>query len=126
MRAAHEIGLRPKMFGGALIGPLVTPTKIQHGAPMNRIAPNEAFPHAPAFIFPGTREMLAKYQAIGKEGTPDSLGWRFPPVGYSAGQVLAEAIEATKIFDNATLAQYMHTHEFKAAVGPISFGKNGK
>ena len=31
VRAANEIGLNPKMFGGALIGQLVTPIKVQLG-----------------------------------------------------------------------------------------------
>ena len=31
IRAANEINLSPKMFGGALIGMLVTPIKVQLG-----------------------------------------------------------------------------------------------
>lgn len=126
VRAAHEIGLKPKMFGGALIGLLVTPIKMQLGPMMNGIVTNETFLPAPAFLFPGTREMLAKYQAVAKERKLDPLGWGFAPLGYSAGQVLAQAVEATKTFDNVKLAQYMHSHEFKTVVGPITFGKDGE
>ena len=35
VRAANEIGLNPKMFGGALIGQLVTPIKVQLGPMQN-------------------------------------------------------------------------------------------
>ena len=63
VRAANEIGLTPKMFGGTLIGLLVTPIKMQLGPLMNGIVNNEVFVPAPAFTFPGTREMLAKYRA---------------------------------------------------------------
>ena len=44
----------------------------------------------------------------------------------SAQVTLAQAVEATKTFDNVKLAQYMHSHEFKTVVGPITFGKDGE
>src|SRR5208282_4722767 len=43
VRAAAEIGLTPKMFGGAFIGLLVTPIKVQLGPLMNGIVNNEVF-----------------------------------------------------------------------------------
>ena len=42
VRAANEIGLTPKMFGGAFIGLLVTPIKAQLGPLMNGIVNNDA------------------------------------------------------------------------------------
>src|SRR5436309_15573724 len=62
VRAANEIGLVPKMFGGTFIGLLVTPIKVQLGPLMNGIVNNEIFLPAPAFTFPGTLELLSKYQ----------------------------------------------------------------
>ena len=126
LRAAKEIGLKPKMFGGALIGLLVTPIKMQLGPLLNGLVVNQVFLPAPAFIFPGTKEMLAKYQAIAKEQQLDPLGWGFAPLGYSAGQVLAAAVEGTKSLDQVQLAKYMHTHEFETVVGKISFGPDGE
>src|SRR3984885_13732818 len=43
VRAANEIGLTPKMFGGTFIGLMVTPIKVQLGPLMNGIVNNEAF-----------------------------------------------------------------------------------
>jgi branched-chain amino acid transport system substrate-binding protein len=126
VRAAKEIGLAPKMFGGALIGLLVTPIKMQLGPLMNGIINNEVFLPAPSFIFPGTREMLAKYQVIAKEQQLDPLGWGFAPLGYAAGQVLAAAVEGTKSLDHVQLAKYMHAHEFDTVVGKIAFGADGE
>ena len=63
IRAANEIGLTPKMFGGAFIGLLVTPIKVQLGPLTNGIVNNEVFLPAPSLTFPGTKELLAKYQA---------------------------------------------------------------
>jgi len=126
VRAANEIGLTPKMFGGAFIGLLVTPIKVQLGPLMNGIVNNEVFLPASSLMFPGTREMLAKYQAMAKDAGIDPLGPAFPPLGYAAGQVLAQAVEATKSLDQKKLADYMHTHTFSTVVGDISFGKDGE
>ncbi|HZR60191.1 MAG TPA: amino acid ABC transporter substrate-binding protein [Xanthobacteraceae bacterium] len=126
VRAANEIGLTPKMFGGTFIGLLVTPIKVQLGPLMNGIVNNEVFLPAPAFTFPGTLEVLAKYRDIAQREHLDPIGWAFPPLAYAAGQVLGEAVEGAKTLDQAKLAAYMHTHSFSTVVGDISFGKDGE
>jgi branched-chain amino acid transport system substrate-binding protein len=126
VRAANEIGLAPKMFGGTFIGLLVTPIKMQLGPLMNGIINNEVFLPSPAFTFKGTLEVLAKYQAIARTQGLDPMGWAFPPLGYAAGQVLAQAVEATKSLDHASLAAYIRSHPFSTVVGDITFGKDGE
>jgi branched-chain amino acid transport system substrate-binding protein len=126
VRAANEIGLTPKMFGGALIGLLVTPIKVQLGSLMNGIINNEVFLPAPSLKFPGTREVLAKYQAMAPSAGIDPIGPAFPPLGYAAGQVLAQAVEGTKSLDQIKLAAYMRSHDFATVVGDIKFGKDGE
>ncbi len=126
VRAASEVGLTPKMFGGALIGLLVAPIKAQLGPLMNGIVNNEVFLPAPSLVFPGTKEVLAKYQAIAKQEKIDPMGWSFPPIAYSAGQVLAEAVEGAKTLDQVKLAAYMRSHTFSTVVGSVKFGKDGE
>jgi branched-chain amino acid transport system substrate-binding protein len=126
VRAANEIGLTPKMFGGTFIGLLVTPIKMQLGPLMNGIINNEVFLPGPKFTFPGTLDVLAKYQAIARKEKLDPVGWAFPPLGYAAGQVLAQAVEGTKSLDHVKLAAYMRDHTFKTVVGDIKFGKDGE
>jgi branched-chain amino acid transport system substrate-binding protein len=126
VRAANEIGLTPKMFGGAFIGLLVTPIKAQLGPLMNGIVNNTPFLPAPSLMFPGTREVLAKYQSAAQGAGIDPLGPAFPPLGYAAGQVLAQAVEETKSLDQITLAAYMHSHTFSTVVGDIAFGPDGE
>jgi branched-chain amino acid transport system substrate-binding protein len=126
VRSANEIDLTPKMFGGTFIGLLVTPIKMQLGPLLNGIINNEVFIPAPAFTFPGTLELLAKYQAIARNQGMDPMGWAFPPLGYAAGQVLAQAVEGTKSLDHAALAAYMRSHAFSTVVGEITFGKDGE
>jgi branched-chain amino acid transport system substrate-binding protein len=126
VRAANEIDLTPKMFGGTFIGLLVTPIKMQLGPLLNGIINNEVFVPAPAFTFPGTLEVLAKYQAIARNQGMDPMGWAFPPLGYAAGQVLAQAVEGRKSLDHTVLANYMRSHAFSTIVGEITFGKDGE
>ena len=126
VRAANEIGLTPKMFGGTFIGLLVTPIKMQLGPLMNGIVNNEVFLPAKSLTFPGTNELLAKYQAAAKTQGIDPMGWAFAPIAYAAGQTLEQAVEGTKGTDQAALAAYMHSHTFHTVVGDITFGKDGE
>jgi branched-chain amino acid transport system substrate-binding protein len=126
VRAANEVGLTPKMFGGAFIGLLVTPIKAQLGPLSNGIVNNEVFLPAPSLTFPGLKDVLDKYHAAAASQGIDPGGWAFPPLGYAAGQVLAQAVEGTKSLDQAKLADYMRSHTFSTVVGDIKFGKDGE
>jgi len=126
VRAANEIGLTPKMFGGTFIGLLVTPIKVQLGPLMNGIVNNEVFLPAKSLTFPGTTELLTKYQAAAKTQGIDPMGWAFAPLAYAAGQTLEQAVEGTKGTDQVALAAYMHSHTFHTVVGDIAFGKDGE
>ena len=126
VRAANEIGMTPKIFGGTFIGLLLTPIKAQLGPLMNGIVNNEVFLPAPSLTFPGLKDLLDKYHAAAAAQGLDPGGWAFPPLGYSAGQVMAQAVEGTKSLDHAALAEYMRSHTFKTVVGDITFGKDGE
>jgi branched-chain amino acid transport system substrate-binding protein len=126
VRAANEIGLTPKMFGGTFIGLLVTPIKMQLGPLINGIVNNEVFLPAKSLTFPGTNELLAKYQAVAKTEGIDPMGWAFAPIAYAAGQTLEQAVEGTNSTDQVALAAYMRSHTFHTVVGDITFGKDGE
>jgi branched-chain amino acid transport system substrate-binding protein len=125
VHAAREIGLKTKIFGGTMIGLLATPLKAQLGPLMNGILFHEDF--VPAFNFPGSRDLLKRYQAAAQaQGGMDPLGYGFVPFGYAAGQVLAQAVEATQSLDQAKLSAYMHGHAFSTVVGSVAFGSDGE
>ncbi len=124
IRAAHEIGLTPKMFGGSLIGLYVTPIKMQLGPLVNGIVINQSF--LPALQFPGTAELMKKYQAIAPGKGIDPLGYAFAPFAYAVGQLVAKAVEETKSLDDDKLAKYLHSHTVDTVVGPLSFGPDGE
>ena len=124
VRAAHEIGLAPKMFGGTMIGLLATPIKMQLGPLMNGIVINESF--LPALDFPGTAELMKKYQAKAPGLGIDPLGYGFAPFAYAVGQLVAKAVQETKSLDDGKLAEYLHGHTVDTVVGPLAFGADGE
>jgi branched-chain amino acid transport system substrate-binding protein len=126
IRAANEINLTPKMFGGGMIGMLVTPIKVQLGPLANGLVICESFVRAPRFEFPGVADLFKRYQASATGQGVDPLGYGFAPFGYAAGQVLAKAVEETKSTDHDKLATYIHGNTFQTVVGDVTFGKDGE
>ncbi len=126
VRAASEIGLTPKMFGGTMVGLLATPIKMQLGPLVNGIVIMESFAPAPTFNFPGLREVLDKYQAKAAGQGIDPLGYGFVPFGYAAGQVLATAVTQTRSLDHDKLADNKRSNSFPTVAGDITFGKDGE
>jgi branched-chain amino acid transport system substrate-binding protein len=125
VRAAREIGLTPKMFGGTMVGLLVTPIKVQLGPLMNGIVIMESFVPAPTFDFPGVKDLFKTYGEKAKGQQVDPFGYGFTPFAYAAGQVLATAVTETKSLDNEVLANYIHGHTFSTVAGEISFNEAG-
>jgi branched-chain amino acid transport system substrate-binding protein len=108
VRSMNEMNFSAKMIGGALVGLYATPIKMQLGSAVNGIVLSESFVPSPKLDFPGLKEVLARYQAKAPELKIDPLGHGYVPFGYAAGQVLAQAVEATKSLDHVKLADYMH------------------
>jgi branched-chain amino acid transport system substrate-binding protein len=123
--AAHEANLAPKIFGGTMIGLLVTPIKLRLGPLMDGIIIMESFTPAPNFNFPGLHDVLAKYRVKAASEKIDPFGYGFVPFAYAAGQILAEAVTVTKGFDHEKLATYIHGHKFSTVAGEIAYNKNG-
>ena len=126
VRAANEVGLRPKMMGGGMVGLQATVFKTQLGPLLNGIVNYDFWLPVPKMDFPGVAELMKKYQArAGAEGV-DPLGYYMAPWGYAQYQVLGQAIEATKSIDDQKLADYVRKTTFKTVGGDIGFGPNGE
>ena len=126
VRAANEIGLTPKMFGGTMIGLLITPIKNQLGPMLDGLVIMESFVEAPTFNFPGVADLLRRYRAVAAAEKIDPLGYAFVPFGYAAGQVLAQAVEGTQSLDQDRLGEYIHSHKFSTVVGEMAYGADGE
>jgi branched-chain amino acid transport system substrate-binding protein len=76
--------------------------------------------------FPGSMELLKKYQERAGAAGADPLGYYMPVWAYARQQVLEEAITATKSLDDDKLADYIRSHTFKTVVGDVKFGAKGE
>jgi len=126
IRAVKEVGYKPKMIGGAMVGPQATTIKQQLGAALNGFIVFDVWQPAPTMMFPGVADVLAKYQARAKEAGTDPLGYYMVPISYGYMQILQQAVEGTKSLDQDKLADYMRNNTFKTVFGDIKFGKDGE
>ena len=126
VRAATELDLKTRYFGGGMVGLQFTSVKQQFGPKLNGILDYDLWIPTPKMQFPGIMEFLKKYQAKAPGEGIDPLGWYLPPFAYANLQVLGEAIEGAKSLDQTKLADYIRSHSFDTIVGEISFGKDGE
>ena len=82
VKAINEIGFKPKMMGGGLVGLQATAIKTQLGPMLNGFVNYDFWLPVPKMGFPGVADFLKKYQArAGSEGV-DPLGYYIGPWGY--------------------------------------------
>jgi branched-chain amino acid transport system substrate-binding protein len=125
VKAMHEVGFHPKMWGGALIGLQSTALKAQLGPLLNGIVNFETWMPVKALESAESVDFLNKYKVRAKAAGADPLAY-FPVMGYADLQVLGEAIAATRSLKDDVLAAYMHKATFQTVVGDIRFGGNGE
>src|SRR6266581_3393870 len=126
VRAANEVGLKTRMFGGGLVGTQFAALKTQLGPMLNGVVNYEFYAPDINRKFPFLDQFLAKYQGRAVKEGVDPLGFYLPPYAYAMMQVLEQAIKATGGIDQAKLADYMHANEFDTYVGKVRFAKNGE
>ena len=127
LRAAQEIGLQPKIFGGGMVGLQFTSVMTSMGPMLNGIVNYDFWAPEPTMLaFPGVKEFLKEYQLRAEKAGVDPLGYYLPPYSYALVQVLGQAVEATKSLDQQKLADYIRATEFNTIVGKVKFGKNGE
>jgi branched-chain amino acid transport system substrate-binding protein len=126
VRAVNEIGVGEsvKLFGGGMVGLQFTPNMVSLGSSLNGIVNYNSY--VPGIKYPGIEEFLARYAKRAAEAKVDPLGFYLPPFNYAIGQMLEQAINATKSFDHKVLADYLRKNEMKTIVGPIRYGPDGE
>jgi len=126
VRSINEIGFKPKMIGGAMVGLQATAIKTQLGPLLNGFTNYDFWLPVPKMDFPGVADLIKRYQArAGAEGV-DPLGYYMAPWGYAQLQVLQQAVEGTKGLDDAKLGDYIRANIFKTVVGDVKFGAKGE
>jgi branched-chain amino acid transport system substrate-binding protein len=126
VRAVNEIGFKPKMIGGGMVGLQATAIKTQLGPLLNGWTNYDFWLPVPKMDFPGVADLIKRYQArAGGEGV-DPLGYYMAPWGYAQLQVLQQAVEGTKSLEDAKLGDYIRANTFKTVVGDVKFGAKGE
>ena len=126
IRAASEIGLKAKLFGGGMVGLQATAIKTQLGPLLNGIVDYDFWLPVGAYATPEALAFLKRYQAKSATAGVDLLGFYLPPFAYADMQVLQQAVTAVGSLDQQKIADYMRTHTFKTVAGDITFGANGE
>ena len=126
VRASNEIGFKPKMFGGGMIGLAFSPIKQQLGPLLNGIVAYDVYQPEPTMNFPGIADFLKRYQARAPAAGVDPLGYYLPPYSYAEMQILAQAVNAVGSLDHAKIAAYIHATKFSTIVGDVKFADNGE
>jgi branched-chain amino acid transport system substrate-binding protein len=123
--SANELGLKPKMLGGAMVGLQATAFKEKLKSKLNGIVNYETWVPSPKLMAPA-EGFFKIYQERAKGAGVDPLGYYLGGWGYAYFQVLGEAVEGAKSTNDDKLADYLRTHEFKTIMADIRFGKNGE
>jgi branched-chain amino acid transport system substrate-binding protein len=126
VRAVNEIGFKPKMIGGAMVGLQATAIKLQLGPLLNGWTNYDFWLPVPKLKFTGVDDLMQKYQARAQAEGVDPLGYYMAPWAYAQLQVLQQAVEATKSLEDAKLAEYIRGNTFKTVVGEVKFGAKGE
>jgi branched-chain amino acid transport system substrate-binding protein len=126
VRAVNEIGVGDsvKIFGGGMVGLQFTPIMESLGSSLNGIVNYNSY--VPGINYPGIEEFLGRYAKRAVEAKVDPLGFYLPPFNYAIGQMLEQAVTATKSLDHKVLADYIRKNEMKTIVGPIRYGPDGE
>ena len=127
VRAANEANLTPKMFGGAMIGFLVTPIKVQLGALANGIVIGESFvPRADVQLSRPRRAAASatrrrrRASASIRSATPSCRS------GMRPDRCSPRRSTETKSLDHDKLADYLRGKRFSTVAGELAFGKDGE
>ncbi len=126
VEAANEVGLTPKMFGGAMVGLQATVFKNKLKSKLNGIVNYETWVPDKKEMYDGTEAFFKEYQSRAKAAGVDPLGYYLGGWGYAQFQVLGDAIKGAKSINDDKIAAYLKKATFKTVMGPIKFGKKGE
>ena len=126
IRASSEIGFKPKIYGGGMVGLQATAIKTQLGPLLNGIVVYDFWLPWAGFATDEAREFLKKYQAKSAEAGVDLLGYYLPPYAYALMQVVEQAVKGAGGTDDAKLAEFARKNTFKTIVGDFKFNAEGE
>ena len=126
LRAASELRMSARIFGGAMIGPQISAQKAQLGPILNNMVNWDIYAPEPTMQFPGVDALLRRYREVAARENTDALGLYVPPLAYAQMQVLEQAVKRVGKVDQAALAADMHANSFDTVIGELRFDRLGE
>ena len=126
VKAVNEIGFKPKMIGGAMVGLQATVFKTQLGPLLNGWVNYETWVPSEKMFTPEVKEFLATYQSRAAAEGVDPLGYYLGTWGYAYMELLGNAIAGAKSINDEQVANYLRSNPVKTIMGDIKFGKGGE
>jgi len=126
IRASHEVGFKPKVYGGGMVGLQATAIKTQLGPLLNGIVVYDFWLPWAGFASDEGRAFVKKYQEKSAAAGVDLLGYYLPPFAYARMQLIEQAVKAVGSADDAKLAEYVRKTTFKTVVGDVAFNAEGE
>ncbi len=124
--SARELGLKPKMMGGGMVGLQATALKDKLKSKLNGIVNYETWVPSPKLLAPAA-DFFKKYQARAQAAGADPLGYYLGGWGYAYFQVLAAAVNGARTIADDKIADYLRSHSFDTIMASgIKFGKDGE
>jgi branched-chain amino acid transport system substrate-binding protein len=107
-----------------MVGLQFTPIMTSLGSLLNGVVNYNSY--VPGMKYAGIEEFLQRYARKAVEEKVDPLGFYLPPFNYAIGQMLEQAVGATRSLEHKVLADYLHKNEMQTIVGPIRYGADGE
>ena len=123
-----ELGVGPtvKIIGGGMVGLQFAPIMEALGPLLNGFVNYNSYVPEKTMANPEVRAFLDRYSVRAKAEKVDPLGYYLPPFNYAIGQMIEQAVGATKSLDDKVLAAYIRKTEMKTMVGPIKYDTVGE
>ena len=126
VKAVNEIGFKPKMIGGAMVGLQATVFKTQLGPLLNGWINYETWVPSEKMLTPRSRSSSPTYQSRAAAEGVDPLGYYLGTWGYAYMELLGNAITGAKSVNDDQVANYLRSNPVKTIMGDIKFGKGGE
>jgi len=126
IRASHEVGFKPKIYGGGMVGLQATAIKTQLGPLLNGIVVYDFWLPWAKFASAEGLAFLKKYQSKSEAAGVDTLGYYLPPFAYARMQVIEQAVKATGGTNDDKLAEHLRKTTYKTVVGDVAFNDQGE
>jgi branched-chain amino acid transport system substrate-binding protein len=124
--SANELGFKPKMIGGAMVGLQATAIKSKLKSHLNGVVNYDNWVPSAKMMAPAA-DFFKKYQARAPGLGIDPLGYYLGGWGYAYLQVLQQAVEGAKSVSDDKIADYLRNNAVNSIMATgVKFGKNGE